>query len=103
MEPTGDEFVVALYRRVRLAVREAEQVVARSQALTSMRRLLGERLLVRRCAWCGRFSLGEEWMSDGDLPRFVPEWMVDSATHTICPACEERLVREGKSHSLTEG
>lgn len=99
MEPPEEQaFVPALYRRVRLAVREADRVVARSHALASMRRVLGEGLLVRRCAWCNRFTLGEEWMSESDLPRFLPKRSVERATHTICPDCEARLVREGKSH-----
>ena len=95
------ELVRALFRRVRLAVAEAERTVARSLALKSMRRVLAEEeLLVRRCAWCARFSLGEGWMEEGDLPRFVPQRAVESATHTICPECQTRLVREGKSHTV---
>lgn len=64
-----------------------------------MRQVLGEGLLVRRCAWCSRFSLGADWMEKDALPRFVPESAVEEATHTICPDCDERLVREGKSHA----
>lgn len=81
-------------------MRDAEHAVARSQMLAGMRRVLGdERLLVRRCAWCERFSLGEGWMSQDELPQFVTRRAVDGATHTICPDCEARLVREGKSHA----
>lgn len=105
MEPPREEEVVrALYRRVRLAAREAERVVARSQALASMRRVLGdESMLVRRCAWCNRFTLGDEWMAEAELPRFVPKRAVEEATHTICADCESRLVREGKSHPQSAG
>lgn len=99
MEPLEDAFVLALYRRVRHAVREADRAVARAHTLAAMHRVLGERLPVRRCAWCGRFSHGEEWMDEAELPRFVPKRAVDAATHTICPDCEARLVREGKSHA----
>ena len=101
-EPREKEFVQTLFGRVRLAVTEAERIVARSRALVSTRRVLGdEALLVRRCAWCARFSFGGQWMQEADLPRFVPKQAVEKATHTICPDCEERLVREGKSHSLS--
>jgi hypothetical protein len=94
------EFVTELYRRVRLAILDAERVVAQSRALASMRRVLGDdRLLVRRCAWCERFTSDEEWMSEAKLPRFVPTGAIESATHTICPDCERRLAREGKSVS----
>lgn len=99
VQPPEDEFVRALFRRVRRAVTEAEQVVARSRALGSLRRVLGDELLLRRCAWCGRFSLDEEWLSPDRLPRFVPASAIEKATHTICPDCEQRLVREGKSHA----
>jgi hypothetical protein len=101
--PQEREFVRALFRRVQLAVTDAERTVARARALASLRRVLGDtELLVRRCAWCGSFSLGGDWMPDSDLPQFVPASAVEAATHTICPRCEERLVREGKSHSLSE-
>lgn len=89
-----------LANRVRRAVNEAERVVARSRALTSTRRVLGdERVLVRRCAWCERFSLGEQWTPQAAVPRFVPQRAIDGATHTICGDCETQLVREGKSHA----
>jgi hypothetical protein len=99
VEPQHEEFVHALQHRVRLAVKEAERIVARSRALATVRHVLGERQLVRRCAWCARFSLGEGWMAEDELPAFVPARAVEHATHTICPDCERRLVREGKSHA----
>jgi hypothetical protein len=52
--PQEREFVRALFRRVQLAVTDAERTVARARALASLRRVLGDtELLVRRCAWCG--------------------------------------------------
>lgn len=99
MDQPQQEFVRALSRRVRQAVQEAEQTVARSHALASMRHVLGQQLLVRRCAWCSRFSFGGGWMGEAELPRFVPTSAIEEATHTICPDCEDRLVREGKSHA----
>ena len=100
MDSRDQEFVEALQQRVQVALREAQQVVARSRTLTSVRHVLGDdQRLVRRCAWCGRFSLGEGWMAEAALPQFVPGRAIEGATHTICPDCDTRLVREGKSHS----
>jgi hypothetical protein len=46
--------------------------------------------LVVRCAWCGRYSLGSEWMEEGDLPQ-IPgldeKLHSDQITHSICPDC----------------
>lgn len=102
VEPPQQDVVRALFSRVRRAVGEAEQAVARSHTLASMRHVLGERRLLRRCAWCGRFTLGEGWVAEAELPGFVPKRAVEMATHTICPECEAQLVREGKSHALGE-
>ena len=50
-----------------------------------------EGLLVR-CAWCGRYSLGSEWLEEDDLPsasgagRKLQE---EQVTHSICPDCSE--------------
>lgn len=97
------EFAAELYRRVRYAVLEAERVVARSRALTTMRRVLAEEgLLVRRCAWCGRFTAGDDWVREDELPRFVPKRASELATHTICTDCQARLAREGKSVSTAQ-
>lgn len=87
----------ALFRRVRLAAAEAERSVARSRALVAMRRLIRHGALVRRCAWCGRYSLSEEWMQRDELPGFVTARVLEDATHTICPDCERGLVAKSQS------
>jgi hypothetical protein len=92
--------VAALRRRARDAVAEAERAVSRSQTLTAARRLLHERALLKRCAWCGRISLGRGWTASDDLPHFVPESVRANASHGICPTCLERLARDGDSRTV---
>ncbi|HET7568084.1 MAG TPA: hypothetical protein VFJ91_08850 [Gaiellaceae bacterium] len=97
MQPPED-LATALRRRVRQAIAEAEHAVERSEALAAARRLVRERALLKRCAWCGRVSFGGGWQGDGDLPGFVPERVREEATHGICPRCFGELERDGKTH-----
>jgi hypothetical protein len=47
-----------------------------------------------RCAWCGRFRLGEHWFPLGEPGEAAPTVPV---SHGICPDCVEALREAGKS------
>jgi hypothetical protein len=93
MPPPEEDLPDVLLHRMRLAVGEAERAVERSATLRAARRLLRERMLLKRCAWCGRFSLGKGWQPLEQLPHFVPGLVREQATHGICPDCMHRLER----------
>lgn len=97
MEPPED-LVTTLRRRMRRAIEEAERAVERSESLTAARRLVRERALLKRCAWCGRVSFGSGWHGADQLPGFVPERVHERATHGICPGCFAEMERDGRSH-----
>jgi hypothetical protein len=51
------------------------------------------RVLLRRCAWCGRFDIGGEWLrldAVGAGQHSITSSLLDRATHGICPQCLER-------------
>lgn len=97
MEPP-EELAAALRRRMRQAIAEAERAVERSESLGAARRLVRERALLKRCAWCGRVSFGHGWQPLEELPGFVPARVRERATHGICPTCFGELERDGRSH-----
>jgi hypothetical protein len=47
-----------------------------------------------RCAWCGRYRVGERWLPAGELPEGV---VAASVSHGICPDCVAALRDAGKS------
>ncbi len=96
----GADLRERLRDRVRSALEAAEAAVARSRVLTAGRRLSREpEALLRRCAWCGRVTLGGEWVDADEATQLVAGRSGPvEASHTICPDCTERLVQEGKTH-----
>lgn len=90
----------AVVRRARLAVAAAKETVARARALAEARRLARDPdRLLKRCAWCGRATLGGEWLEPEEAERLLAGRSgLPEVSHTICPDCSERLVRERKSH-----
>ncbi len=92
MEPP-EELESALRHRVRAVARAA---LGRARVLAGGRRPAAEEAaLLRRCAWCGRVEHGGEWVEPSEAERAARE---PDVSDTICPACTQRLVREGKSH-----
>jgi hypothetical protein len=82
----------ALLRRAEEAVIAAEQIVATSLVMTSISTDLREGSLTSRCAWCGRYRVGEDrWV------RVGPNVVVDMAdtTHGICEDCVDALRAAG--------
>ncbi|MBV8257712.1 MAG: hypothetical protein JO073_07830 [Actinobacteria bacterium] len=104
MEPEERDLEAALRRRLmhraRAAVAAAEAAVSRSRVVTAGVRLARQpEGMLRRCAWCGRVTLGEEWVDGDEAERLTSRrGTALPASHTICPDCTEQLVQEGKSH-----
>ena len=110
MEPEGDletalrrrargvAVRAALVRRARQAVATAEAAVARARVVNDGLRLARDsQELMRRCAWCSRVALGGAWIDAEEAERLVGRRRTPEVSHTICPDCAERLVREHKS------
>lgn len=84
----------ALLRRVRAATEQAVRVTARARLLVHTSEQLHDGGLTSRCAWCGRYEVGGEWISVGRMPSFA---LRASASHTICPDCVDDLRASGRS------
>ena len=50
--------------------------------------------MATRCAWCGRYYLGERWVAVGSAPSFGDHAGV---THGICDDCVAELRAVGMS------
>jgi hypothetical protein len=50
--------------------------------------------MAARCAWCGRYRVGEEWVPVGPVPAFSEAAHV---THGICDECIAALRDSGMS------
>lgn len=48
-----------------------------------------------RCAWCGRYRVGESWLPTGAVPEEATAG--ERVSHGICPDCVEALRDAGKS------
>ena len=87
----GSDGYQAVVTRAQAAIEQARRTVARSVVLKDALQLRRdpEGLLVR-CAWCGRYSLGSEWMNEDDLPSMSGaerKLQEEQVTHSICPDC----------------
>jgi hypothetical protein len=53
---------------------------------------------VTRCAWCGRYGVEGDWLSEDAVHAFArPGDWVAVATHGICPDCVADLRSRGLS------
>lgn len=94
MEPDDPVIAHTLLARAAAASRRSEELVREALVLTETSAALrGE--MAARCAWCGRYRLGEQWIGEEDLPGFSERF--PEASHTICPDCVERLRETGQS------
>jgi hypothetical protein len=86
-----------LARRIEDAVATSVEAMRRSRLTraASMQRRAGG--LTTRCAWCGRFAVGNRFVDRDDVPRFVELTPPERITHGICPECVDELRRTGKS------
>jgi hypothetical protein len=84
----------ALLRRVEEAAARARELWERSEILAdaAAKRRTGE--MTARCAWCGRYQLGERWVA---VERVALVVRPRDATHGICEDCIADLRRRGLS------
>jgi hypothetical protein len=87
----GTDGYEAVETRALAAIENARRTVPRSIILKDALQLQRDpEGLLGRCAWCGRYSLGSEWMDESDLPsvsRVGRTLHKERITHSICPAC----------------
>jgi hypothetical protein len=96
-----EEVVETLARRVKQAIAAAEEAKAKSETLVAARRVVRDpAMMLRRCAWCGRISLGR-WTVVEEAPPFLPREMHGRTTHGICPDCLCRLERRGETKPVS--
>jgi hypothetical protein len=93
--PSDDNVV----RRESQAKTHAEELAAQARRVLDFSRILraarnGE-VSICRCAWCGRFKIGDEWLhldEVGHDQQLIRESLMRRASHGICPECfEEQL------------
>ena len=84
----------ALVERAREALESASETVEQSEVLAHLSEALVDDELLRRCAWCGRYHIGERWLTVAG-PASPLRW--GRLTHGICPDCVDNLRRSGKS------
>jgi hypothetical protein len=90
-----DDVVELLLRRLRVAVAESQRLVAWSKMLLFGSDLLKDPArMLRRCAWCGRLNLDEQWVPADEAPAFVWTMLDQRATHGICRNCLDDLELE---------
>jgi hypothetical protein len=75
---------------------DSEQLRRRAHLLRGfLRRSREAGVLHRRCAWCGRIEIEDEFVRIEDvLSQGLPERQSARATDSICPECLERTLRE---------
>jgi hypothetical protein len=83
-----------LVRRAVAAHERAASAHAASQQIRDLAAVLraaqAGRTLLRRCAWCGRFQIGDEWLhleAIGHGQQQITASLRAKATHGICPDC----------------
>lgn len=67
----------------------AHEEARRREILGEAMKLLRERRMIRRCAWCGRYSLGTIWLDESEIPAVVQPVEGVNVTHGICELCFE--------------
>jgi len=97
MAASAHDLALELEWRARSVVAESSRIIRRSHALVAARELLVEDgAMLTRCAWCGRYELGDEWLEPAERPRFLrPDALPDRTTHGICGDCFHRLEANG--------
>jgi hypothetical protein len=91
--PEEERLREALLRRAREAVDTAAETVAHSLVLTTVATDIREGGMTRRCAWCGRYLIGDQWVTVADS-LFVER---TRTSHSICDDCVASLREDGLS------
>jgi hypothetical protein len=91
------ELFKALVARARKAFAEVAEKVRAAEVLVQTSEAIRQDFSAR-CAWCGRFRLGERWIGAEELPPYATSSRgLTTVSHTICPSCAEDLRASGKS------
>lgn len=93
-EPGRGELDEGLLRRAQAAIDAAAQVRARSQVVVGVSAALRESGFTTRCAWCGRYRVGDRWVVVVDAPEFLE---LAAVSHGICDDCVGELRTAGLS------
>ena len=83
----------SLLTRAQQAIDAAVETVAQSEVLAHISEDLRVTGLTSRCAWCGRYRIGERWRVIEESPLILP----NRTTHGICDDCIEALREAGMS------
>jgi hypothetical protein len=83
----------ALLQRASTAIEAAERTVADSEVLVSVSTALREQGMATRCAWCGRYRIGDRWVVVRERALFGSL----GTSHGICPDCIGTLREAGMS------
>jgi hypothetical protein len=83
----------ALLKRAQEAIEAAARIVSTSDVLAHVSEDLRETGMTSRCAWCGRYRIGDRWMVLGQS-RLIA---TSRTTHGICEDCIEVLRAAGLS------
>jgi hypothetical protein len=78
-----------LLRRIHVAAARAADLAREAELQARTSAAIRSRGLTARCAWCGRYRVGDEWLGADDVPAFPPSTGV--TTHSICPGCWDEL------------
>lgn len=71
----------------------SEEIVADSLAIVEVSKGLRDGAFTSRCAWCGRYRIGDRWVTVGR-----PEVVLESrTTHSVCDDCTTALRDAGQS------
>jgi hypothetical protein len=65
-----------------------------SEVIAHFMEQLREQGLTSRCAWCGRYQVGDRWLPATRIPAFALRARVSDG---ICPDCVDTLRDSGKS------
>lgn len=90
----GDDVEAALLRGAEAAIEAAARIRATSAVVTALSADRRESRMTARCAWCGRFRIGERWLVVESMPVFADHAQI---THGICEDCVEALRSAGMS------
>ena len=71
----------------------AQQIKAEARAVTQVSMALHDGAFISRCAWCGRYRIGDDWMTVS-RSRVIHQ---SRTTHGICEDCMAAL--RGAGHS----
>lgn len=93
-DPQPADVQAVLFARIEEAIAAADRLRVESEVLLDISAALRDGRLTSRCAWCGRYRVGERWMIVAELPQLVA---YAGTTHTICDQCVDLLQKRGLS------